>query len=129
MGPAALDDYKAVRLLDQELEHRREQAHLAGAPPFVGIRDLLRVQGGGEPGALFGIVAQPVEQLGEAPFAGVDAAAPVDGVQVAGVRGGHLPVLSLSVLLTLVLAAGMLASLAATAAALGSSVLDGLRSE
>jgi hypothetical protein len=48
---------------------------------------------------------------------------------VAGVRGGHLPVLSLSVLLTLVLAAGMLASLAATAAALGSSVLDGLRSE
>ncbi|MGD0774060.1 MAG: ABC transporter permease [Candidatus Solibacter sp.] len=48
---------------------------------------------------------------------------------VAGVRGGHLPVLSLSVLLALVLAAGMLASLAATAAALGSSVLDALGSE
>ena len=48
---------------------------------------------------------------------------------VAGVRGGHLPLLSLSVLLALVLAAGMLASVAATAAASGSSVLDGLGSE
>jgi putative ABC transport system permease protein len=47
----------------------------------------------------------------------------------ARVRGGHMPVISLSVLLALVLAAGMLASLAATAAALRSSVLDGLGSE
>jgi putative ABC transport system permease protein len=44
-------------------------------------------------------------------------------------RGGHLPVTSLSVLLALVLVAGMLASLAATAAALRSGVLDALRSE
>jgi hypothetical protein len=46
-----------------------------------------------------------------------------------GMRGGHLPVMSLSVLLVLVLAAGMLASLVATAAALRSGVLDALRSE
>jgi hypothetical protein len=46
-----------------------------------------------------------------------------------GVRGGHLPVWSIGVLLALVLAAGMLASLAATAAALRSSVLDALGSE
>jgi ABC-type antimicrobial peptide transport system permease subunit len=46
-----------------------------------------------------------------------------------GVRGGHWPVMSLSVLLALVLAAGMLASIAATAAALRSSVLDALGSE
>ena len=44
-------------------------------------------------------------------------------------RGGHLPVMSLSVLLALVLATGMLASLAATAEALRSGVLDALRSE
>jgi ABC-type antimicrobial peptide transport system permease subunit len=48
---------------------------------------------------------------------------------VARVRGGHLPVMSVCVLLALVLAAGMLASLAATAAALRSGVLDGLGSE
>jgi ABC-type antimicrobial peptide transport system permease subunit len=46
-----------------------------------------------------------------------------------GVRGGHWPVMSLSVLLALVLAAGMLASIAATAAVLRSSVLDALGSE
>jgi ABC-type antimicrobial peptide transport system permease subunit len=46
-----------------------------------------------------------------------------------GVRGGQIPVTSLSVLLALVLAAGMLASLAATAAALRSGVLDALGSE
>ena len=45
------------------------------------------------------------------------------------VRGGHLPVRSLVVLLALVLAAGMLASFAATTAALRASVLDALRSE
>ena len=44
-------------------------------------------------------------------------------------RGGHLPVVSLGVLLAAVLAAGVLASLAATAAALRSGVLDALRSE
>jgi ABC-type antimicrobial peptide transport system permease subunit len=44
-------------------------------------------------------------------------------------RGGHLPVMSLGVLLALVLATGMLASLVATAAALRSGVLDALRSE
>ena len=47
----------------------------------------------------------------------------------ASVRGGRLPVMSLSVLLALVLATGMLASLAATAAALRSGVLEALRSE
>jgi hypothetical protein len=47
----------------------------------------------------------------------------------ASVRGGHLPVVSLGVLLVLVLATGMLASLAATAAALRSGVLEALRSE
>jgi ABC-type antimicrobial peptide transport system permease subunit len=45
------------------------------------------------------------------------------------VRGGHPPVMSLSVLLAMVLATGMLASLAATAAALRSGVLEALRSE
>ena len=44
-------------------------------------------------------------------------------------RGGHLPLVSLGVLLAAVLAAGVLASLAATAAALRSGVLDALRSE
>jgi ABC-type antimicrobial peptide transport system permease subunit len=47
----------------------------------------------------------------------------------ASVRGGHLPVMSMGVLLALVLVTGMLASLAATAAALRSGVLDALRSE
>ena len=47
----------------------------------------------------------------------------------ASVRGGHLPLMSMSVLLALVLVVGMLASLAATAAALRSGVLDALRSE
>jgi hypothetical protein len=46
-----------------------------------------------------------------------------------GLRGGHLPLVSLSVLPASVLAAGVLASLAATAAALRSGVLDALRSE
>jgi hypothetical protein len=46
-----------------------------------------------------------------------------------GLRGGHLPLMSLSVLPAAVLAAGVLASLAATAAALRSGVLDALRSE
>ncbi len=44
-------------------------------------------------------------------------------------RGGHIPAMSVSVLLAMVLAVGMLASLAATAAALRSGVLDALRSE
>jgi putative ABC transport system permease protein len=47
----------------------------------------------------------------------------------ASARGGHLPVRSLGVLLALVLATGMLASLAATLAAMRSGVLDALRSE
>ncbi len=47
----------------------------------------------------------------------------------ATMRGGHLPLMSLAVLLALVLAVGMLASCAATAAALRSGVLDALRSE
>jgi hypothetical protein len=44
-------------------------------------------------------------------------------------RGGRLPVESLSLLLTSVLAAGLLASLAATAAALRSPTLPALRVE
>ena len=50
------------------------------------------LEGGGELGALIGVVAQPVEQLGEAPFVGVDAAAPVDGFEavVVGGRGDLL---------------------------------------
>ena len=44
-------------------------------------------------------------------------------------RGGHLPILSLSVLLAAVLATGIVASLAATAAALRSPLLSALRSE
>jgi ABC-type lipoprotein release transport system permease subunit len=44
-------------------------------------------------------------------------------------RGGHLPVLSLVVLLGTVLAAGLIASLAATTAALRSPLLAALRSE
>ena len=64
--------------------------------------------------------------------AGLVTGAVCAGVAVApavGVRGGHLPVRSLSVLLVMVLAAGMLASLAATTAALRASVLDALGSE
>ena len=45
-------------------------------------------QRGHNPLALLGIVAQPVQQLGEAPLGGVDAAAPVDGREAARVRGG-----------------------------------------
>ena len=45
-------------------------------------------EGGGEAGALFGVVAEPVEELGEAPFGGVDAAAPVDGFERGGAGGG-----------------------------------------
>ena len=53
-------------------------------------------QGGGKSDAFIGIVAQPVEQLGEAPLGRVDAAAPVDGLQPAlagqrGDRGSLLP--------------------------------------
>ena len=44
-------------------------------------------------------------------------------------RGGHVPVVSLSLLLTTVLATGIGASLAATAAALRSPLLTALRSE
>ena len=50
-------------------------------------------------------------------------------VPVASARGGRLPAMSLGVLLALVLATGMLASLTATAAALRSGVLEALRSE
>ena len=41
---------------------------------------------GGEAVALVGIVAQPVQQFREAPLGGVDAAAPVDGVQLSAAR-------------------------------------------
>jgi hypothetical protein len=57
------------------------------------------------------------------------ACAAVAVAPVASVRGGHLPVMALGMLLALVLAVGMLASVAATAAALRSGVLDALRSE
>ena len=57
------------------------------------------------------------------------ACAAVAVAPVASVRGGHLPVMALGMLLGLVLAVGMLASVAATAAALRSGVLDALRSE
>jgi ABC-type antimicrobial peptide transport system permease subunit len=45
------------------------------------------------------------------------------------VQGGHVPLRSLIVLLAMVLAAGMIASFAATTAALRSPLLDALRSE
>jgi hypothetical protein len=63
---------------------------------------------------------------GLATGAGCAAVAVVPAVSV---RGGHLPVISLSVLLAQVLATGVVASLIATAAALRSSLLDALRSE
>jgi putative ABC transport system permease protein len=44
-------------------------------------------------------------------------------------RGGHIPALSIGVLLGAVLATGLAASLAATAAALRSPLLEALRSE
>ena len=53
-----------------------------------GRRHVAMFQRGGEAVALLGIVAQPVQQLGEAPFGGVDAAAPVDGFEPGGARGG-----------------------------------------
>ena len=42
---------------------------------------------GDEARALFRIVAQPVQKLGETPLGGVDAAAPVDGFELLPVRG------------------------------------------
>ena len=53
-------------------------------------------QRGGEPCALLRVVAQPVQQLGKAPFARIDAPAPADGFQVLGIRrcrdlAGFLP--------------------------------------
>ena len=39
-------------------------------------------EGGDELGALFGIVAQPVEKFGETPFGGIRAAAPVDDFEL-----------------------------------------------
>jgi hypothetical protein len=44
-------------------------------------------------------------------------------------RGGQLPVVSLGILLAAVLVTGMVASVAATAAALRSPLLEALRSE
>jgi hypothetical protein len=54
------------------------------------------LEGAGEPAARVGIVAQPVQQLREAPFRGVDAAAPLDRLEPLPVRergdlGGFLP--------------------------------------
>ncbi len=54
------------------------------------------LEGAGEPRALFGIVAQPVQQLGPSPLGRVGAAAPVDGFQALlvgrrGDFGGFLP--------------------------------------
>ena len=80
-------------------------AHCADAARYLGRVGDAAEYGGhhvamfqrrGEARALLGIVAQPVEQFGEAPFAGIDAAAPVDRIQMAGVRsggdlGGFLP--------------------------------------
>ena len=40
------------------------------------------LEGGGELGALVGVVAEPVQELGEAPLVRVDAAAPLDGFEV-----------------------------------------------
>ena len=49
------------------------------------------LEGGGELVTFGGIVAEPVEELGEAPLVGVDAAAPLDGFEVASVgEGGDL---------------------------------------
>ncbi len=50
------------------------------------------LEGGGEGGALVGVVAQPVQELGEAPLVRVDAAAPLDGFEVlaVGERGDLL---------------------------------------
>ena len=42
------------------------------------------LEGGDEAVALVGVVAEPVEQLGEAPLVRVDVAAPVDGFEVFG---------------------------------------------
>jgi hypothetical protein len=45
------------------------------------------LEGAGEVFALFGIVAQPVEELGPTPLGGVDAAAPIDGGKALAARG------------------------------------------
>ena len=42
------------------------------------------LEGGGEAVAFVGVVAEPVEELGEAPLVGVDVAAPLDGFEVLG---------------------------------------------
>ena len=44
-------------------------------------------EGGDEFGAVVGVVAQPVEELGPSPLGAVDAAAPVDSLEVGGVGG------------------------------------------
>jgi hypothetical protein len=49
------------------------------------------LEGGGELRALVRVVAEPVEELGESPLVGVDAAAPLDGLEVLLVgEGGDL---------------------------------------
>src|SRR4051794_9098227 len=45
------------------------------------------LEGGGEMIALVGIVAKPVEEFGEAPLGGVNAAAPVDGFEFLAMSG------------------------------------------
>src|SRR5262249_4120508 len=51
---------------------------------------------GGESSSARGVAAEPAEELGDAPLAGVDAAAPVDGLELGGMGGigdlsGFLP--------------------------------------
>ena len=43
---------------------------------------------GGEAGAFFGVVAEPVEQLGPSPLRRVDATAPIDGWELLRARSG-----------------------------------------
>ena len=105
----------AAVLMRNVLERRRELALLRA----VGYRPRhVRVM----------VVAENLFLLAMGLAAGALCAAVAVAPAVA-VRGGHVPVVSLSVLLALVMAAGTTASVIATAAALRSSVLDALRSE
>jgi hypothetical protein len=45
-------------------------------------------EGGGHPGALVRVMAEPVEEFGEAPFGGIDAATPGEGFEAGGAAVG-----------------------------------------
>jgi hypothetical protein len=104
--------YAIEEWVDLRKERLRGEAVPAGVPhPFVahgadaafclaGVGDagecggdhVAMLKGGGESATFVRIVAEPVEELGESPLMGVDAAAPLDGFEIFFVgEGGDFP--------------------------------------